>query len=328
MFEKVVLPMVGVSQRVWRKLGLGLCAVSVALGVASAARAAEPIEVVASFSILGDMVNVIGADQVRLTTLIGPGADAHGFEPSPADIRTLAKAQVLVLNGLGFEAWMPKLTRAAGFKGVEIVASQGGQFRKLETSHDDHGHGRRHNHAAATNRDVDPHAWQDLENGMQYAKNIAEGLAKVDPDNAAQYRQRAERYVAEMGALHLQVRQSLQAIPVERRRVVTPHEAMGYFGKAYQVKFFSAAGLSSDAEPSARDVARLIRDIKASRSTALFSEGVSGNARVLEQVARETGLKVGGTLFTDSLDTPDRPAGTYLGMFRWNADQIISALQP
>ena len=333
MFKKMVWHGVSGSDLFWRKAGLALCALVLGLGVNGRAHAAEPLEVVASFSILGDMVKVIGGEQIRLTTLIGPGADAHAFDPSPADIRTLAKAQVLVVNGLGFESWMPKLARAAGFKGKEVVASEGVTLRQLDTdhAHDHHDHGHRHSKSVKTPqqaRNVDPHAWQDLNNGIRYAQNIAEGLSKVDPANAAQYRQRAESYVADMTALHGDIRQAIQGVPVERRRVVMPHDSMGYFGEAYDVTFFSAAGLSSDAEPSAKDIVRLIREVKASASTALFTEGVSGNARVMDQVARETGLKVGGPLFTDSLNAPGQPAGTYLGMFRWNADQIISALKP
>ena len=349
MFEKAFRHWVGMSKRAQHKLRAYFFSILLTLGAMPVAQAAEPVQVVASFSILGDMVKVIGADDVRLTTLIGPGADAHAFDPSPADIRTLANAQILVVNGLGFEAWMTKLTRAAGFKGTEIVASDGVAIHKLDVRHD-HDHGGKgshsgHKHAEKAHRkhdgqhggknaeddlrDVDPHAWQSLENGVRYARNIAEGLAKADPDNAAQYRQRAERYVAEMTALHAQIKASFQVIPEQRRRVVIPHDSMGYFGRAYQITFYSAAGLSSDAEPSAKDIARLVRDIKANGSTALFTEGMSGgNQRVMAQVARETGLKVGGPLFTDSLDIEGRPAGDYLGMFRWNADQIISALQP
>ncbi len=331
MFKKIVRHGFSVPGLCWRKASLALCALVLGLGVNGRSFATEPVEVVASFSILGDMVKVIGGEQVRLTTLIGPGADAHAFDPSPADIRTLAKAQVLVVNGLGFESWMPKLARAAGFKGKEIVASEGVTLRQLETHHDhhDHGHHRGKNAKAPQQaRHVDPHAWQDLNNGIRYARNIAEGLSKVDPVNAAHYRQRAESYVADMTALQGEIRQALQGVPAERRRVVMPHDAMGYFGEAYDVEFFSAAGLSSDAEPSAKDIARLVREVKASASTALFTEGISGNARVMDQVARETGLKVGGPLFTDSLDAPGQPADTYLGMFRWNAGQIISALKP
>lgn len=354
---------VGVLQRAGRWLGrTGLSCVAgtvLALGVVSGVRAAEPVAVVASFSILGDMVKVIGGDQVTLTTLIGPGGDAHAFDPAPADMRTLATAKVLVTNGLGFEGWMPRLVKASGFKGKQIVASEGVKLRNLANGHDHHSHDhkvpaghhdhdhhddhknhahdhdnhdnhRDHTAASGTRGDsatVDPHAWQDLENGVIYARNIARGLAEADPANAAQYQQRADQYVASMRELHAAIGQALQAIPSGRRRVVTPHDAFGYFDQAYGVTFVSAAGLSSDAEPSAKDIARLVRDIKASASTALFTEGVSGSGRVIEQVARETGLKVGGPLFSDSLAEPGQPADTYLGMFRWNADQIISALQ-
>ena len=336
---------VGLLHRAVRRSGragwIRLCSVALVLGLASGATAAEPIRVVASFSILGDMVRVIGGDQVSLTTLIGPGGDAHAFDPAPADMRHLADANVLVTNGLGFEGWMSRLVKASGFDGHHVVASDGVKPRSLAAGHDpyqehkghDHGHHNPDHHdghvaAPGTAAAIDPHAWQDLENGVIYAGNIARGLAQADPANAMHYQQRADQYVASMRELHAQVRQALQAVPPERRRVVTPHDAFGYFGQAYGVTFVSAAGLSSDAQPSAKDIARLIRDVKASASTALFTEGVSGSGRVIEQVARETGLKVGGPLFSDSLAGPGQPAGTYLGMFRWNADQITSALQP
>ncbi|WJJ95042.1 metal ABC transporter solute-binding protein, Zn/Mn family [Neopusillimonas aromaticivorans] len=176
--------------------------------------------------------------------------------------------------------------------------------------HDNHDNHRDHTAASGTRGDsatVDPHAWQDLENGVIYARNIARGLAEADPANAAQYQQRADQYVASMRELHAAIGQALQAIPSGRRRVVTPHDAFGYFDQAYGVTFVSAAGLSSDAEPSAKDIARLVRDIKASASTALFTEGVSGSGRVIEQVARETGLEVGGPLFSDSWQRPVNP---------------------
>lgn len=294
------------------------------------ARAAEPLKVVASFSILGDMVRVIGGENITLTTLVGPNADAHAYDPSARDNRVLAEAQVLVTNGLGFEAWMPRLVRSSGFKGLEIVASRGVTPRQLDADddHDDHGHADHGHGSAEGGPAVDPHAWQDLENGVRYANNIANGLSRVDPANRAKYQARAELYVAEMKKLHAEIQHSFAEIPADRRRVVTPHDAFGYFSQAYGVTFFSVAGLSSDAEPSARDIARLIRQIKTSESTALFADG-SSNSRVLEQIGRETEIKVGsGGLFADTLDVGDKPAGTYLGMLKWNAGQLIFALKP
>ena len=320
----------------------GIWLMVAALVVSVPAAAAEPVRVVASFSILEDMVRVIGGADIELTTLIERGGDAHAYDPTPADIRRLSQAQVLVVNGLGFEGWVPRLVSASGFRGEQIVASDGVKPVALSAdavhhhdhgghSHHDHKHspGSGHHHPApARSSQIDPHAWQDLENGVVYARNIAQGLARVDPANASHYLDRAGQYIAQLQARHADIKAALAAIPVERRRVVTPHAAFGYFGAAYGIEFLSLAGLSSDAEPSARDMARLIQDIRASKSTALFAEGVSANTRVIEQVARETGLRVGGVLFSDSLDAPGRPAATYLGMFSTNAGNIISALSP
>nr|WP_254046992.1 zinc ABC transporter substrate-binding protein [Pusillimonas sp. T2] len=290
--------------------------------------AAEPLKVVASFSILGDMVKVIGGENVQVTTLIGPNVDAHSHEPTASDSRVLADANVVVMNGLGFEAWMPRLMRASGFKGHEIVASTGVTPRQLDHDHDhDHGHSHGHDDKADGAASVDPHAWQDLRNGVKYARNIANGLSRVDPVNRAGYQARADIYVTEMEKLHNEIRQSLAAIPAERRKVVTPHDAFGYFGQAYDITFVPVAGLASDAEPSARDIARLIREIKKTKSAALFTEKAL-SSRVINQIARETGAKVGGTLYADTLDVTDRPAGTYLGMFKWNAGQLIFSLKP
>ncbi|MBC2768869.1 metal ABC transporter solute-binding protein, Zn/Mn family [Pusillimonas minor] len=304
-------------------VGLGLLAAALAAPLSATA---EPLKVVASFSILGDMVKVIGGENVQVTTLIGPNADAHSHEPSASDSRVLAEANVVVMNGLGFEAWMPRLLRASGFNGHEIVASTGVTPRQLDHDHD-HGHSHGHDDKADGAASVDPHAWQDLQNGVKYARNIANGLSRVDPVNRAGYQARADIYVTEMEKLHNEIRQSLAAIPVERRKVVTPHDAFGYFGQAYDITFVSVAGLASDAEPSARDIARLIREIKKTKSAALFTEKAL-SSRVINQIARETGAKVGGTLYADTLDVTDRPAGTYLGMFKWNAGQLIFSLKP
>lgn len=314
--------------RLRRLCAIGLGAL-VAVGAPLSATA-EPLKVVASFSILGDMVKVIGGENVQVTTLIGPNADAHSHEPSASDSRVLAEANVVVMNGLGFEAWMPRLLRASGFNGHEIVASTGVTPRQLDDDHDhghSHGHSHGHGDKTAGAASVDPHAWQDLRNGVKYARNIANGLSRVDPANRAGYQARADIYVIEMEKLHTEIRQSLAAIPAERRKVVTPHDAFGYFGQAYGIDFVSVAGLASDAEPSARDIARLIREIKKTKSAALFTEKAL-SSRVINQIARETGAKVGGTLYADTLDTTDRPAGTYLGMFKWNAGQLIFSLKP
>lgn len=335
---------------------LGMYAVVAAAAPGSAP--AKPMPVVASFSILGDMVSEIGGDHVELTTIIGLGGDAHAFEPTPEHARALAQARVLVVNGLGFEAWLPRLVAAADFKGLQIEASRGVEPRMLDgAGADAHAH-HAHEHAPASaaagdgkggvqeaggaqaegraghdgshaehEGGVDPHAWQSLANGMLYARNIAAGLAKADPANAAEYAARADRYIEEMKKLDAELRLALGHIAPEKRKVVVPHDSLGYFGADYGIEFIPIAGISSQAEPSARDVAAIIDRLREVGGAAVFLEG-STNPRLAEQIARETGAEVGGTLYADTLGESDQPAGSYLGMFKWNAGQLIYALRP
>lgn len=322
--------------------GLGLSAV---LG---AAQAAPPLPVVASFSILGDIVREVGGGDVSLTTLVGPDGDAHGYEPTPGDAKKLSDARVLVVNGLEFETWLPRLAKASGYSGRTVVASQGVTPRRFAGhgghGHDhgqghDHGHGHDHDHdhdhpgdhAPQTGRhhhgDADPHAWQNLANGVIYARNVAEGLAAADPARADAYRQRATAYIARLQTLDASVRNTFAAIPAERRKVVTSHDAFGYFGDAYGVTFIAAMGVSTDAEPSAREVAGIIEQVKRERVPAVFVENIS-SPRLVQQIARETGAKTGGTLYSDALSKPGQPGATYLEMFEWNVRQLAAALQP
>lgn len=318
---------------------LALCVVvGIAPSAAQAAGASEDgrLPVVASFSILGDIVREVGGDDIRLDVLVGPMRDAHTFEPTPKDARALGRARVLVVNGLGFESWMPRLVEAAGFKGRVIDASRGVQPRRLDDEDEAHGHGSAdhdHDHAghdhAGHDHDhggVDPHAWQDLANGVIYARNIARGLAEADPVHAAAYEARAEAYVRALQQADADWRQRLTAIPADRRVLATSHDAFGYFGAAYGIEVLSVVGLSSEAEPSARAMADLVTRIRAHHIRALFLEQ-GGNARALQQIAAETGVKPGGALYADTLDLPGHEASTYLGMFRWNTQQLLQAFQ-
>lgn len=300
---------------------------------AAAGPAKAPLNVVASFSILGDMVAQIGGDHIALTTIVGPNGSVHSFEPRPSDAKALAQAQLLVVNGLNFEGWLPRLQKASGFNGTEVVASRDVAVRQISETElsgipDHKGRGK----AAAQGDEahpgqIDPHAWQSLNNGMIYARNIASALIKADPANAEGYRARAQLYISEMKKLDGEIRQALATIPAERRRVVTSHDAFGYFARDYDVQFISAMGISSDAEPSAKGLAALVKQVKAAHSPAVFLENVT-NPKLIQQIARETDAAVGGNLYSDALDQPDKPAGTYLGMFKWNAGQLIYALKP
>lgn len=299
---------------------------------ATDAAGTKPMPVVASFSVLEDMVSEIGGDHVKATTIIGLGGDAHSFEPTPEQAKKLSEARVLVVNGLGFEAWLPRLLAASNFKGQEIVASEGVKVRLLdpkaqsaahEKGHGGHADDHDHHHEGG----VDPHAWQSLTNGMIYARNIAEGLAKADPVNASDYRARAQRYIEEMKKLDTEVHQALGQIAAVKRKVVVPHDSLGYFGRDYGITFIPIMGISSQAEASARDVAAIVDQVRNAGGAAVFLEG-RVNSKLTEQIARETGVTVGGTLYADTLSESDQPAGTYLGMFKWNAGQLIYALNP
>lgn len=299
------------------------------------AHAAPPLQAVASFSILGDIVREVGGDDVQLTTLVGPDGDAHEYEPTPADAKKLAAANVLFVNGLDFEAWLPRLVKASGFAGQTVVASKGVTPRKFAGHGHDHGdkdhdHGQAHGHggeAGHSHGDADPHAWQNLANGVIYARNVADGLAAADPAHADAYRKRADAYIARLQAADAAVRKTFAAIPAERRKVVTSHDAFGYFGDAYGVEFISAVGISTAAEPAAGDVARIIEQVKREKVPAVFVENIT-SPRLVQQIARETGAKVGGTLYSDALSKPGQPGATYLDMFEWNVRQLAAALQP
>jgi len=328
----------------WRLFSHVAALVAACLSLAAPVAAApqdQPLRVVASFSVLGDMVSQIGGDFIQLTTIVGPGGDVHSFEPRPSDAKALSEAQLLIVNGLGFEGWLPRLVQASGFKGVEVVASRGIAPRALSPEEaaahsDEHAHkpgknggegGQGNGAQPAQAGAVDPHAWQSLNNGIIYARNIASALIKADPAHAEGYRSRTEYYISEMKKLDAELRQVLQTIPEDKRKVVTSHDAFGYFARDYGVRFISALGISSDAEPSAKEIAGLIALIKQEGSPPVFLEK-STNSRLIKEVARQTGSQIGGTLYSDSLSAPDQPAGTYLGMIKWNAGQLLYALRP
>ncbi|WP_244493630.1 metal ABC transporter substrate-binding protein [Aureimonas sp. AU4] len=307
--------------------------VTLLVGVSSAAFAQEPLSVVASFSILGDMVREIGGDHVAVTTLVGPDADAHVFEPSPRDTRALRDAKLLVTNGLQFEGWLPRLSETSGFTGETVVASNQVTARRFsetdghEEEHEaavptPHGHADEH-HDHGT---LDPHAWQDLRNGVLYVRAIADGLAKVDPDHAGDYRARASSYTARLTALDASIRQELSTIPASERTVVTSHDAFGYFAQAYDIRFVAPEGVSTESEASASDVAAIIRQIRDEKIKAVFVENIT-NPKLLQQIAGETGAAIGGSLFSDALSGPGGPAPTYEQMFRYNAETILRALK-
>ena len=284
------------------------------LGLPANADAADKVKAVASFSILGDMVKQVGGDRIELVTLVGPDGDAHVFEPTPADAKTLANAQILFVNGLGFEGWMDRLEKSSGFKGTTVVASNGVKARTMVEEED-----------GTAEEITDPHAWQSLANGILYVANIRDGLIAADPDGKAIYEANAAKYLDEIAAEDDAVKAALAKLPEDRRKIITSHDAFGYFGAAYGLKVIAPEGVSTEAEASAKDVAKIIRQIKGEHIPAVFMENISDH-RLLDQIARETGAKIGGTLYTDALSPPDGRAPTYLDMFRHNVGALTAAL--
>jgi zinc/manganese transport system substrate-binding protein len=291
-----------------------ILAFTLLLGAASAAQATDKVNAVASFSILGDMVREVGGDRVEVTTLVGPNGDAHVYQPTPADAKNLAASQILFTNGLGFEGWMERLEKSSGFKGKAVVASTGVKPRTMVKEE-----------GGKPQTITDPHAWQDLENGKLYVANIRDALIAVDPEGKASYEANAANYLDLIAKEESAVKEAIAALPQDRRKIITSHDAFGYFGAAYGLEIVAPEGVSTESEASAQDVAKIIRQIREEHIPAVFIENITDH-RLLDQIARETGAKIGGELYTDALSGPDGPASTYLDMFRHNVETLTTAL--
>ncbi len=307
-----------------RRALLGALAAGLILAHAPmAATAQEKLPVVASFSILGDFVKEVGGDRVALTTLVGANGDAHVYSPTPADAKAMAGAKLVVVNGLKFEGWMTRLIKSSGTKATIATATTG--ITPLQNEADDHDHRKKdkhgHNHAGQD----DPHAWQSVANAKIYVANIRDALVKADPAGQASYEANATRYLAQLDAVEAEVKAAIARIPADRRKAITSHDAFGYFVKAYGIEFIAPQGVSTEAEASAKDVGRIIRQIKAEKIPAVFLENVT-NPRLIERIAKESGAKVGGQIFSDALSDAGGPAGTYIAMMKHNISQIEKAL--
>ena len=282
------------------------------LAIASHARAqtSDKLKVLATFSILADIVKNVGGDRIEVATLVGPNGDAHVYEPAPSDARKVADAKLVFVNGLGFEGWMGRLTTASGTKAPVVVATAGIMPRKLQER---------------GQSEIDPHAWQSVGNAKIYAANVREALIAADPAGKAAYQANAAAYLGKLDDLDREVRTALAAIPPERRKIISTHNAFGYFAEAYGIEFIAPQGMSTDAEPSARDVARIITQVKIQKIPAVFLENIT-DPRLMRQIAVESGARVGGTLYSDALTGPKGEAPTYLDMIRHNVKQISAAL--
>lgn len=306
-----------------RRALLGAFAAGLILAQAPlAATAQEKLPVVASFSILGDFVKEVGGDRVALTTLVGPNGDAHVYSPTPADAKAMAGAKLVVVNGLKFEGWITRLIKSSGTKATIATATTG--ITPLEAD-DDHDHGKKGHAHGHDHGGVDPHAWQSVANAKVYIANIRDALVKADPAGQAVYEANATRYLAQLEAVEAEVKAAVARIPADRRKAITSHDAFGYFVKAYGITFIAPQGVSTEAEASAKDVGRIIRQIKAEKIPAVFLENVI-NPRLVERIAKESGARIGGRIFSDALSEADGPAGTYIAMMKHNISQIEKAL--
>lgn len=299
-----------------RSLAATLVAGLALAALPSAVFAQDKMPVVASFSVLADFVKQVGGDRVSVTSLVGPNGDAHVYSPTPADAKAMTAAKLVVINGLHLEGWLPRLIKSSGTKATVVTATRG--IKPIEATEEEGGHGHDHGHD-------DPHAWQDIANARIYVANIRDALAAADPAGKASYDANATAYLARLDVVEGEVKAAVARIPADRRKAITTHDAFGYFVKAYGIDFIAPQGVSTESEASAKDVARIIRQIKAQKVPAVFLENIS-NPRLIEQIARESGAKIGGELYSDALSDASGPAGTYIDMMKHNISEIEKAL--
>ena len=274
--------------------------------IASISTASAKIKVVSTFSILGDMVYNIGGNNIKLTNLVGANGDGHVYEPTPADAKSIASADLVFVNGLGFEGWIDRLVKASGYKGKVIIATKGIKDLKFEG-------------------ELDPHAWQDLSNGRIYIKNIKNALIDVDPKNSDLYEKNFIAYDEILESMDKSTKEKFANIPKKKRKVITSHDAFLYFGRAYDVDFRSPVGVTTESEPSAGEFAELITEMRKDGIKALFAENIT-DPRLIKQLAREVNAEIGGTLYSDALSEASEPANTYIDMFKYNVKELASVL--
>lgn len=322
---------------------LGLAAASL---LAGSPASAEALKVVATFSIIADYARQVGGERIVLTTLVGPGSDAHVYEPRPADAAAIGHADLVLANGLNFEGFLQRLVQASDSKAQVVTLTQGvktlrnagedrhGHGHAHDHAHDhehghdhkhDHGHDDGHSHEGHHHGPDDPHAWQSASNAQIYVKNIADAFCKADAAGCGAYRANAQAYTQRLRALDAELKAAVAQIPKDRRTIITSHDAFGYYGQAYGFRFLAPQGLSTDAEASASDVAALVTQIRQQKAAALFTESIS-NPRLIRQISEETGLAQGGQLYSDSLSDANGPAATYIDMMRHNTETIRKAI--
>ncbi|EAR08103.1 metal ABC transporter solute-binding protein, Zn/Mn family [Reinekea blandensis] len=318
----------------------------------------ERVEVIASFSILGDMIEQIGQEHVAVTSLVGINEDPHVYSPTPREVRKVQSADLVVLNGLGFEGWMTRLLEASEYKGISLLVAEGvmtdhgSELDVHEDEHehehdsvDDHSHedhedhedhdeaheqGRHEEHDGLEHEHdhggIDPHAWHSALAGREYFHHITEALIALLPEHKAEFEQREREVLAQLSALDQKMKVGLEAVPESKRVLITVHSGFRYLEQAYGIEMLSPAGLTTAGDVSARDVADVVRFIKDNQVQAIFAENITDN-RLITQVAKEAGIPVFGELYSGALSDASGPAATYLEMLTYNYDQILNALQ-
>lgn len=274
------------------------------------AASAKTLHVVASFTVLADVVQQVGGNHVQITSLVPPDGDPHEFEASPQDAENLRSADVTFISGEGLERWFEKLAKASGYQGKPVVASTGITLRQRERR---------------GKLSDDPHVWNSPTNVQVWVTNIEKALIAADPADEADFKANAEHYVQELKDLDLETRAKIASIPSARRKILTSHDALGYFGRDYGIEFLSPLGLSTETEASAADISKLIDQVRKEHVRIYFIE-TSNDSRLVQQIASATGARPGGKLYVEALSPANGPAPTYLQMFRYNADQLVGAM--
>ncbi|WP_074380949.1 metal ABC transporter solute-binding protein, Zn/Mn family [Bartonella doshiae] len=282
------------------------------------ASAHNKIRVVASFSILADLVKNVGGDSISISTFVGPNASIHIYEPTPRDVQALKNAHIIFINGLHLEGFIDRLITASGTKALLVEVSA--NIPPLNIQHQKHS-AQEHNHYS----DIDPHAWQTIPNVEIYVKNIATAFCKIDQQSCVKYNRNSSAYIQKLKIAQETLKTKIATIPKDKRVIITSHDAFSYFAKEYGFTMLAPQSASTETEATAADVAKLIKQIKTNKAAALFVENIS-NPRLIKQISRETGLKIGGTLYSDALSNENGPAATYLDMMEHNIKTIIDAI--
>ncbi|OQM75901.1 zinc ABC transporter substrate-binding protein AztC [Manganibacter manganicus] len=317
------------------RLALALSVITLT-GFAVTPAMSASLKVVASFSVIGDFAKNVGGERVEITTIVGPDGDAHVYEPKPADAAAVAKADLILVNGLHFEGFLRRLIETSAPKGTIVELTKGvepiafkTEFAEAKESgyagDEGHKHDEGHEHEDHDHGAIDPHAFQSIPNARIYVKNIAEAFCAADTDGCVDYQTNAAAYIEKLDALDAEMREAIALIPQNKRTVITSHDAFGYFEHEYGLAFLAPQGLATSSEPSAADVAKLVKQIRQDKASAIFMENIT-NPALIQQIARETGIKVGGTLYSDALSPPDGPAATYIDMMHNNIRQIKGAI--